>query len=114
MSCTICNYGPCICQAEGVPPYADRNDVQKNWFRLVQHFRKDLPEETKSNWREVRAEADRLAREYLASRLREAADQVMTGRFPAVYGCMVPAPGEALVPDILFDIGVVLSNPWPG
>ncbi len=114
MPCSICDYDPCICPPKGVPPYADKGNPQNNWFRLIQHFRKDLPAETDKNWQSVRNEADRLAREYLASRLREAADLVQSGGYPAVYGCRVPAPEEDLGSALTFDIGVVLSHPWPG
>lgn len=106
-------------------PFSDRDNPQKNWQDLVQHFYRGepLPEDASTVTDEDFAlfnqqwdEAQEQARAYLASRLREAADAVERekGCNPGVYGCSVPAPGERLVPDILMTIGVTLSYPWGG
>lgn len=106
-------------------PFADRDNPQNNWQALVQHFYRGepLPEDASTvtdedfvlfnrQW----GSAQKQARRYLASRLREAADAVEqeVGCDPGVYGCSVPAPGDRLVPDVLMTIGVTLSYPWGG
>ena len=76
------------------------------------------PEQIK--WRELIQTFDgdeQQARVYLATRLREAADQLLLNDYPDVFvfGCDVPLPDQNITGNSFIGrVSVTLSHLWPG
>jgi hypothetical protein len=55
---------------------------------------------------------DEELRLYVVSELRRIADHLETGNFPLIYFAKLPNPN--LNAELMTDIHIVLSHPWPG